>query len=111
MTCNPTMTELQVTKDQEFSRKLIALRTWIEATKSTGCCLKMNFIKLNSIMEIRSIKLPEDREAVMGHVQAVHGPDNAELLSHWYRNSPNLDPEDIFVIEGEQGQIISHAML
>ncbi len=62
-------------------------------------------------MEIRSIKWPADRQAIMEHIRAVHGPGDTDLLEKWYSTMPGFNPADCFVIDGEQGEIAAHLML
>lgn len=62
-------------------------------------------------MDIRHIRWPAEQEALAEHIQQVHGPDDRDLLMHWYGNFPGYDPADCFVIEGDEGQIAAHTML
>jgi predicted N-acetyltransferase YhbS len=60
---------------------------------------------------IRTIRWPEEREAILEHIRLVHGPGDSDLLGHWYGTMPGFDPEDCFVIDGENGEIAAHTML
>ncbi len=62
-------------------------------------------------MEIRNINWPDERPAILEHIGLVHGEDDGALLSKWYGTMPGFDPADCFVIEGDNGEIASHAML
>src|SRR3989304_5888961 len=63
-------------------------------------------------MHIRTIRWPEDRDAILSHIRLVHGPGDHDLLSAWYGSTPYFDPADCFVIDGErEGEIAAHTML
>jgi len=62
-------------------------------------------------MGIRSIRWPQDREAILDHIRLVHGLGDYELLAAWYGDFPGFDPADCLVIEGEDGAIVAHGML
>ncbi len=62
-------------------------------------------------MTIRTINWPEERQAILEHIRLVHGPTDSDLLGQWYGSMPYFDPQDCFVIDGQNGEIAAHAML
>ncbi|MBN1964567.1 MAG: GNAT family N-acetyltransferase, partial [Anaerolineae bacterium] len=64
-----------------------------------------------AIPELRNIRWPEEREAIMEHIRLVHGPGDSDLLRRWYGGFPGFDPADCFVIDAEDGGLAAHTML
>ncbi|MEP7287225.1 MAG: GNAT family N-acetyltransferase [Chloroflexota bacterium] len=71
-------------------------------------------------MQIRTIRWPDERQAILDHIQLVHGAEDGALLAKWYGTMPGFDPADCFVIDsdtdetgdgGTTGEIAAHAML
>jgi predicted N-acetyltransferase YhbS len=61
-------------------------------------------------MLVRNILWPDDQDAILDHLHSVHGPDDFETLAAWYGDTPTFDPDDCFVIDGEN-EIAAHAMI
>ncbi|GAB4568821.1 MAG: hypothetical protein Kow0077_00310 [Anaerolineae bacterium] len=62
-------------------------------------------------MHIRNIRWPQDARALAEHITRVHDAETSELLMQWYGRYPGFDPQDCFVIEGEDGEIAAHTMI
>ncbi len=63
-------------------------------------------------MTVRTIRWPEEREAILDHVRLAYGPDEYEQVAAWYGTLPTFDPADCFVIDGDRpGEIAAHANL
>jgi GNAT superfamily N-acetyltransferase len=62
-------------------------------------------------MQIRTIRWPQDRPAIIDHMRLVHGADASDMLGNWYGSMVDFNPEDCFVIDGENDQIAAHTMV
>lgn len=60
---------------------------------------------------VRSLRWPDDRDALAAYFRQTQGPGEDELLNAWYGTLPGFDPRNSFVIEDERGAITAHAML
>lgn len=63
------------------------------------------------IDRVRPLRWPDDRAALIEHFRQAHESDDDELLSTWYGTLPGFDPQNSFVIDGEDGTIVAHIML
>jgi predicted N-acetyltransferase YhbS len=63
-------------------------------------------------MAIRTIRWPEERDAILDHVRLAYGTDEYEQVASWYGTLPGFDPADCFVIDGDHpGEIAAHGSL
>lgn len=63
-------------------------------------------------MTVRNILWPREQPALWDFVQRVYGPDDVEMVAAWYGTTPDFDPADCFVIDGDApGEIAAHAMI
>lgn len=62
-------------------------------------------------MRIRTIDWPNDRDALLAHFEQVYGPEQVATLTASYGTTPGFDPADCFVIDGDGGVIVAHAMI
>lgn len=62
-------------------------------------------------MIVRTLDWPDDYDAILDHIYAVHGPDDCDLLAASYGTTPGFDAADGVVIDGEAGEIAAHAMI
>ncbi len=61
---------------------------------------------------VRTIRWPDDYEAILNHIRLSYGPGEYEVLALSYGDTPFFDPADCFVIDGEaEGEIAAHAMI
>jgi GNAT superfamily N-acetyltransferase len=62
-------------------------------------------------MSIRTIRWPDDEDAILDYIRQVYGPADYDNLVSSYGSMPAFDPADCFVIDGDQGEIAAHAMI
>lgn len=63
-------------------------------------------------MSVRSIRWPEEHEAVLDHIRLAYGAEEYDQVATWYGVQPGFDPANCLVIEGDQqGEIAAHAAL
>jgi GNAT superfamily N-acetyltransferase len=63
-------------------------------------------------MSVRMIRWPHDHAALLDHIWRVYGPDDVEMVAAWYGTTPDFDPADCFVIDGNApGEIAAHALI
>jgi hypothetical protein len=63
-------------------------------------------------MTVRNIRWPDDRNAILDHIQLVYGQNDYNMLAVSYGQTPTFNPADCFVIDGEnEGEIAAHAMI
>ncbi|RPJ00059.1 MAG: GNAT family N-acetyltransferase [Chloroflexi bacterium] len=62
-------------------------------------------------MKVRNILWPEEQDTIFEHIGLVHGASELEPVAAWYGSTPHFDPQDCFVIDGDNGQIAAHACL
>lgn len=61
--------------------------------------------------EVRPLRWPDDRAALVDHFCRAHGPSDGELIGAWYGTFPGFDPDSSFVIDGDDGEIAAHATI
>lgn len=63
-------------------------------------------------MALRTIRWPDDQEAILDHIRRVYGQGDYETWSVSYGFAPDFDPANCFVIDGDfEGEIAAHAMI
>jgi predicted N-acetyltransferase YhbS len=63
-------------------------------------------------MQIRTIRWPDDQDALWDYFARAFGPDELTSIAAWYGTYPGFDPADAFVVEAEpDGAIVGHAVL
>lgn len=63
-------------------------------------------------MQIRTLRWPDDHEALFQYFDRVYGPEEQTSIAAWYGTHPGFEPADAFVVEAEPGgEIAGHAAL
>lgn len=56
-------------------------------------------------MDVRTIRWPDDLDAILAHIERVHGLADRVLAEATYGLTPGFNPHDCFVIEADGGTI------
>jgi predicted N-acetyltransferase YhbS len=63
-------------------------------------------------MTVRTLRWPDERNAVLEFIRLVYGEDDYHLMAETYGQSPAFNPADCLVIDGEaEGEIAGHALI